>query len=171
MQKNTEYGGLVILSASSYGNPEKIENGQTTTGNASGVVMNINGEWTSAGTLSWVGVYNNAQKRYKNIYNENYVAKKGDAIMETNGWHGSIENTWLKRVNVWNGYDGVGVCTVNDYAGIVRAYNGSVFSYYGYAADISYGGTGKGWYVSKQYPAYYEQKHPARASIVVGEGF
>ena len=71
MQKNTEYGGLVILSASSYGNPEKIENGQTTTGNASGVVMNINGEWTSAGTLSWVGVYNNAQKRYKNIYNEN----------------------------------------------------------------------------------------------------
>ena len=34
MQKNTEYGALAILSASSYGNPNKINSGETTTGNA-----------------------------------------------------------------------------------------------------------------------------------------
>ena len=33
MQKNTEYGAMVILSASSYGNPNPITDGQTTTGN------------------------------------------------------------------------------------------------------------------------------------------
>ena len=170
MQKNTEYGGLAILSASSYGNPEKITNGQTTTGNASGVVMNINGEWTSAGTISWNSVYTNAQKRYKNIYNMNYAAKAGDAITETAGWHGSTNNTWLSWKNVWNGANIDQ--NANCYAGLVRAYSGSIFSYYGYAADITFvGWDDGGWGVSKQHPAYFEQKHPSRAVIVVGKGF
>ena len=42
MEKNTEYGALAILSASSYGNPNKVEDGNTTTGNVTGVVMKIN---------------------------------------------------------------------------------------------------------------------------------
>lgn len=32
MEKNTEYGAMAILSASAYGNPNKIQNGKTTTG-------------------------------------------------------------------------------------------------------------------------------------------
>ena len=41
MEKNTEYGGFAILSASQYGNPNKITDGGTTTGNVSGIVMKI----------------------------------------------------------------------------------------------------------------------------------
>ena len=48
MQKNTEYGALVILATSSYGNLNKIESGQTTTGNQTGVSMNINIEGLSS---------------------------------------------------------------------------------------------------------------------------
>ena len=48
MEKNTEYGALAILSASSYGNPNKINDGETTTGNATGVVMKLNNEWVAA---------------------------------------------------------------------------------------------------------------------------
>ena len=48
MQKNTEYGALAILSASSYGNPSKINDGETTTGNVTGVVMKLDSEWVAA---------------------------------------------------------------------------------------------------------------------------
>ena len=50
MEKNTEYGAMAILSASAYGNPNKINDGETTTGNSTGIVININSEWVSAGT-------------------------------------------------------------------------------------------------------------------------
>ncbi len=96
MQKNTEYGAMVILSASSYGNPEKIANGGTTTGNASGVVMNVNGEWVAAGTSdSAAGNMKNASNRYKNIYTGSYVEKAGDAIATIGGWHGATNLKWL----------------------------------------------------------------------------
>lgn len=163
MQKNTEYGGLVILSASSYGNPEKVENGQTTTGNASGVVMNINGEWTAAGTMSSVGVYANAQTRYKSVYaSDNYVAKDGDAITETEGWHGSTDNTWIHNTGGISG---------NSTTGLLRAYKGSIFSYYGYGANYWYSGSGQGWIPHPAYDAFYSKLHPCRAVIVVGKGF
>ena len=42
MEKNTEYGAIAILSASSYGNPNKINDGQTSTGNKTGIVFNGN---------------------------------------------------------------------------------------------------------------------------------
>lgn len=45
MQKNTEYGAMVLLSASSYGKPDKVNNGETTTGNKTGVVMKQINEW------------------------------------------------------------------------------------------------------------------------------
>lgn len=97
MEKNTEYGAMAILSASSYGNPEKIQNGGTTTGNNSGVVININKEWVAAGTISSCSQYANASPRYKNVYTNSYVAKKGDAVTETNGWHGSTSSVWISR--------------------------------------------------------------------------
>ena len=117
MEKNTEYGALAILSASSYGNPEKIEDGQTTTGNATGVVMKLNGEWV-AGGANWIATsrYANAVGRYKNIYlSEN--AKIGDATDETKNWHGSKGYFWFTN------YD--------DFGAFIRSYSGSIFSYAG----------------------------------------
>ncbi len=117
MQKNTEYGAMAILSASSYGNPSNIASGGTTTGNNSGIYIKLNKEWVSAGTISSASKYPKINGKYKNAYTTSYVAKVGDAITETNGWHGG-SMTWMNF----------------DYAsGLVRAYSGSLFSYYGYA--------------------------------------
>lgn len=111
MEKNTEYGALVILSASAYGKPEKIEDGGTTTGNVTGVVMNINKEWVSAGWSSFNSAnFKDALARYKNIYTTSYSAKKGDAILN---WHGSLSSVWIA------GYS----------CALLRSYSGSVFSY------------------------------------------
>lgn len=82
MEKNTEYGAMAILSASAYGNPNKINNGETTTGNSTGIVININKEWVAAGALG-IERFVNANERYKNKYSTNYNVKIGDAIIET----------------------------------------------------------------------------------------
>ena len=97
MEKNSEYGALVLLSASAYGNPGKIETGDTTTGNCTGVVINLNNEIVSAGTVTASANYYNAHDRYKDIYYESYSPKKGDAIRETAGWHGG-KTDWLYGV-------------------------------------------------------------------------
>ncbi len=114
MQKNTEYGALAILSASSYGNPNKVNDGETTTGNATGVVMKLNSEWVA-------GMHRDALtgyvSRYKNTYDQSYVAKNGDAIAETAGWHGSGYSVWMD--GTWAGI-----------TGITRGLSGSIFSYY-----------------------------------------
>ena len=47
LERNTEYGAMAILSASSYGNPNNVNNGETTTGNKTGIVINLNNEVTS----------------------------------------------------------------------------------------------------------------------------
>ena len=94
MEKNTEYGAMAILSASSYGNPNKITNGKTTTGNETGIVINfrnpsINGtssEWT-ASTFRQSGVIGSKKSKYRDYYMKG-TAKIGDATLETNGWHG-----------------------------------------------------------------------------------
>ena len=169
MQKNTEYGAMAILSASSYGNPDKIENGETTTGNVTGVVMNLNKEWVAAGTLSSSNVYRNAVGRYKNVYNYSYVAKNGDAIEETKGWHGSETSTWLysyfyERMNKQY-HDRTYL-----YSGLLRSYSESIFDYYGH---------GRFWgaYVEHMSPefdtrndAYFDKEWASRAVVVVGEG-
>ena len=113
MEKNTEYGALAILSASSYGNPNKINDGETTTGNATGVVMKNSSEWMAAIVENGLNGYS---ARYKNNYSYNYVAKRGDAISETAGWHGGGTKY---------------VLIVNDSMGIIRNFSGgSVFSYF-----------------------------------------
>lgn len=151
MEKNTEYGAMAILSASSYGNPTKIEDGQTTTGNETGIVMKINREWVAAGTMSDITTYYNAASKYKNVYTTTYKAKKGDAISETYGWHGSTRSYWLS----WLGD------TTNPWAsrisGLLRAYSGSVFSYSGSAGGNSTEANG-------------EATHPTRCVVIVGEG-
>lgn len=128
MQKNTEYGALIILSASSYGNPSKINDGQTTTGNSTGVVMRINKEWVSAGAgITSSATWENAVGRYKNTYTTSYVAKRGDAILN---WHGSSSSVWLNNISS---------------SGLLRSYSGSVFSYSGFYNLVSDANFTKKW--------------------------
>lgn len=149
MQKNTEYGALVILSASSYGNPNKIEDGDTTTGNVTGAVMKLNKEWVAAAQLSDNIVFQDTKSRYKNSYITNYVAKRGDAIEETQGWHGSKKSVWLSEPRN---------------SGLIRACDGSLFSYDGYCEWNNYYG---GFWTGEAYNGY---KYYSRAVIVSGEG-
>lgn len=152
MQKNTEYGALAILSASSYGNPNKINDGETTTGNVTGAVMKLNSEWVAAGTVNEATTYKNSVNRYKNIYTNNYVARIGDAIAETINWHGSTSSSWFSWPygNNWN----------DNYCGLTRAVSGSIYSYSGKANT--------GWDSSKS--AYHVAVNYSRAVIVQGEG-
>lgn len=170
MEKNTEYGAIAILSASSYGNPNKIENGGTTTGNETGIVMNLNKEWVAAGYLTSVAEFTNANSRYKNVYEvtettinsspyselkpsgngkkvSNYTRKIGDAITETNGWHGSTSWVWLSG---WGS---------SRESGLIRAYSGSIFSYYGYNG-----------FDKEDKLAQYTKTWASRAIMVCGEG-
>ena len=92
MQKNTEYGAMVILSASSYGKStpvHKVDDGTlaTTTGNKSGVYMSLNREWVAAGTLTETKTYKNANLKYKNPYTTSRTSLPGDATIECSGWH------------------------------------------------------------------------------------
>ncbi len=146
MQKNTEYGALAILSASSYGNPGKVNDGETTTGNATGVVMKFNNEWTASGSLNSLSInLKNSVNRYKNLYTTDYVAKKGDAMDETKNWYGAYSNNFY-----------------GDSYGILRNMKESIFSYDG------------GFYRGFGYPygqnAYFANLHYSRAVVVQGDG-
>ncbi len=146
MQKNTEYGAMAILSASAYGKQGKVADGESTTGNKSGIYINLNKEWVAAGGNelgNYLENFRNAVGKYKNIYTESYVAKVGDAITETNGWHGSGASQWM---------------TICLSSGLLRLYAGSLFSYYG-RGDNSY------------VDAIYTRQWSSRAVVVVGSGF
>ena len=150
MEKNTEYGAMAILSASAYGNPNKINDGETTTGNSTGVVIKINNEWVAAGNLSFSARYTNANLRYKNMYTTTYVPKSGDAISETKGWHSSTSSLWLSSGSTE---------AANRYVGLLRANGGSIFSYYGKGnPSTGFGASG----------TYYTLNYCSRAAIVVG---
>lgn len=146
MEKNTEYGALVILSASSYGNPSVIANGGTTTGNATGVKMNINKEWVAAGAgLTSTTYAKNANSRYiNNDYGTTSGGKyhTGDA-MNIGTWHSSRDATW---------------CNATNYSGLLRACSGSIFSYSGHGNP------------NVQPSAYFEKTCASRAVVVVGSG-
>lgn len=144
MEKNTEFGAMALLSASSYGKPDKINDGETTTGNKSGIYININKEWVAAGSQ---GLATNVNSRYKNVYTIKdkytvpYAPKVGDAVEETKGWHSSGSSQWIY---------------FNTNGGVLRAYSGSIFSYYAYA------------YNSSAYDAYANKPWATRAVIVNG---
>ena len=123
MEKNSEYGAMAILSASSYGKQDKVNGGETTTGNKSGVVINLNKEWVAAGTVAGCANYEGAAPRYKDIYTTEQIRKNGDALLETKGWHGSGESNWTS--DSWNMNQAV------TFTGFIRACSGSIFSYSG----------------------------------------
>lgn len=190
MQKNTEYGAMTILSASAYGNPDKIENGGTTTGNASGVVVNLNGEWVAAGRSDTsINSMKTAKARYWNNYGDGNGSngKSGDALGETNGWHGSTGNNWLRHhcgVNATaNAYNGpMGECA------FVRSLQSGIFTFSGlsyyciHTGDYGYvgrsprcafhGGIGnQAWHCGEcEKEGYYTKSHSGRAVVVVGSG-
>ena len=141
MELNTEYGAMAILSASSYGNQNKIGNGETTTGNKSGVYMLIQGEWVAAGIGSnFSGRFNNTNKKYINMYGRiDNMVKQGDAMQDVKGWH-NASNDWLHYSRNWS-Y-------------ILRNFGKSIFSYSGAGINNS---TTSNTYAS-------------RAVIVVGTG-
>lgn len=144
---------MAIISASAYGNQKKIADGQTTTGNKSGVYIKLNKEWVAAGATelgNQVSNFKNAVGKYKNIYTTSYVAKAGDAITETKGWHGSTASEWLATYNSYYG------CA----SGLVRSLSGSLFSYFG-----------NGNQTNSDYYAEDGRQWSSRAVIVVGNGF
>lgn len=151
MEKNTEYGAMAILSASSYGNPNIIADSDTTTGNKTGVVIKLNSEWVAAGAITSASIYSSANSRYKDNYSISYVAKYGDSIKETEGWHGTTSgNNWL----------------ITDRASaLARSLSTGIFSYNGNGDFYvgAYGGHSTGSY-------YYLRSYPSRAVVVVGEG-
>lgn len=160
MEKNTEYGALAILSASSYGNPNKINDGETTTGNATGVVMKLNMEWVAAAVPNSLATnFANALNRYKNTYIKTYQKKNGDAIAETSGWHGSGSSVWISSQ-----YGDIDSDRHLNRAGLLRSYSGSIFSYNGYAGNEA------SWFGWQKSDADYPNLHTTRAVIVQGEG-
>lgn len=157
MQKNTEYGAILLLGASDYGKQgssieaRRMDKGATTisgtdvkattTGNVTGIYemgyynMNISytmWEWT-AGSIS--SFFSSIAPRYWNIYTTSRSsAKVGDATEETSKWHKSYGADWC---------DSTYPCTQ-------RGYNGT----FAYSANNEYNG-------GKLY---------ARAAIVSGVG-
>ena len=190
MERNTEYGALAILSASSYGKSTKISDGETTTGNKSGVYMHLNQELVAAGQVTSSSTYKNADARYKDAYNgasvegsssnnfngvlksatssgSNYVSKTGDAISETQGWHDSSASVWISD---YTASSRIYPVNANADATLLRAYEGSIFSYYGYGY-CRWDDGGWNWRsgMEAQQTAYFSKVHVSRAVIVVGE--
>ncbi|MCI8618181.1 MAG: hypothetical protein HFJ60_08145 [Clostridia bacterium] len=178
MQKNTEYGAMAILSASSYGNPDKIEDGGTTTGNATGIVIKLNGEWTASGTSNTIATsMKNASGRYKDVYTTNIdSAKSGDATETVGTWHESKQYTWISCMK-WNCCDGT---TAAYRSVLLRGQGESIFSYYG--RGIYLNNTSLNWNCNDHYTssqmnyrvsydiADYSKVHGTRAVVVVGSG-
>lgn len=165
MQKNTEYGAMAILSSSSYGKSTPVHETSdgslsTTTGNKSGVYMNIYNynqkekvaEWVCAGSFDYDNffpLFKKASQKYKDYYKGGsdvpYVYRIGDAITETKGWHGSTKSNWM---------------TYGHTSGLLRAYSGSIFSYEGSSRGYTNGGD-----------ADLRRLWASRAVVVVGNGF
>lgn len=100
LQKNTEYGVMAILSASAYGNPNKINAGETTTGNSTGVMINGQLEYTASGIYNTVEHvspnYKKLTPRYKDVYNGG-IWKNGDAI-DIYTWHGGMRGGYSNTI-------------------------------------------------------------------------
>ena len=162
MEKSTEFGGYALLSASQYGNPNKITDGGTTTGNVSGIVMRVSTaypERVAAGAgLTATTLARNVKGRY--IVND-YLATMTSASSSTTGslhagdalniinWHGASNNTWIE----WD----TSSC-------LLRSTSGSIFSIKGENQDGPGRGGNYGGY------GYYKSAYCSRAIVVVGSG-
>ncbi len=112
LQRNTEYGAAVILSASNYGKQGNGAQGSnyvnsstyglaTSTGNRYGIYeLGQQGayEWVAGGGSGFIS--NSINARYIDRYTTSETSyKKGDATFETKGWHGS-GYSWFSGTSV-----------------------------------------------------------------------
>lgn len=104
MMKSTEYGAIAILSASGYGNPQKLQNSteKTTTGNKTGVYFSgANWEWVAGGLQG--SIFGGVNSKYYDSYTgAQESAKVGDALGTSGttnpgcaGWHSASNADWV----------------------------------------------------------------------------
>lgn len=104
--------------------------------------MSLNREWVAAGTLRSTTTYKNANLKYKNPYTTTKSSLPGDATIECSGWH----NTGTSVSSGWFRFD--------SNTGLLRAYSGSIFSFFGYSST----------------DADYAKPWASRAVVVLGSG-
>ena len=132
MMKSTEYGAIAILSASGYGNPQKLQNSteKTTTGNKTGVYFSgANWEWVAGGLQG--SIFGGVNSKYYDSYTGSQAsAKVGDALGTSGttnpgcaGWHSASYAYWV---------DGSNPYFVRDYGGLFSFYYDN--AYYSYLA-------------------------------------
>lgn len=95
MIRSTEYGAILILSASGYGNPSNAKEVTSTTGNNTGVMIDY-GEYTEelvAGTSSSFSTNTRYWDKYNNDSGATY--KVGDSLVECREWHWSYYTKWV----------------------------------------------------------------------------
>ena len=118
MMKSTEYGAIAILSASGYGNPQKLQNSteKTTTGNKTGVYFSgANWEWVAGGLQG--SIFGGVNSKYYDSYTGAQAsAKVGDALGTSGttnpgcaGWHSASNASWV---------DGSYSYFIRDYGGL-----------------------------------------------------
>lgn len=169
MQKNTEYGAMALLSASSYGNPSKIENAGTTTGNETGVVIPYNKEWTAAQYTDIVGKTSYAE-RYIDYYT-GYGIKKGDALIETQGWHATTYFHGGTDKEVYVKYaDRAGANGYYSVLGLVRNIGDGIFGYNNTGGPYVWASNDHKWGRNGDHTAKIENAYTSRAVIINGEG-
>ena len=130
MMKSTEYGAIAILSASGYGNPQKLQNSteKTTTGNKTGVYFSgANWEWVAGGLQG--SIFGGVNSKYYDSYTGAQAsAKVGDALGTSGttnpgcaGWHSASYAGWVNGSNPY---------FVRDYGGLFSFYVGNAnYSY------------------------------------------
>lgn len=105
MMRTTEYGAIAILSASGYGNSSNDKIITTTTGNSTGVILNVVNTdiWEySAGGLSG-SIFSGVDSRYFDTYTGSPTsARIGDTLgteLTKNpgctGWHSAAYSSWV----------------------------------------------------------------------------
>lgn len=187
MQKNTEYGAMALLSASSYGNPTKIGNGETTTGNETGVVMPYNWEWTAAQAIDYLGrtSYNDRYINYYNYQQNANYSLRGDALLETKGWHSTTyvfqgatqvaHHDYVRTTSVYGNWDNSTGYTSS--GGVIRNNGNGIFSFHNKGTEYYQGEDFRGWsigyvdyYATRELEATLSRTYTSRFAVVNGEG-
>ena len=104
MMKSTEYGAIAILSASGYGNPSNEQAITSTTGNTTGVMLNIDYWELVAGGIE-NNIFSGTNLKYYDTYSQNRASARvgdalGNAITENTGctmWHNAIFDGWVEN--------------------------------------------------------------------------
>ena len=133
MMKSTEYGAIAILSASGYGNPQKLQNSteKTTTGNKTGVYFSgANWEWVAGGLQG--SIFGGVNSKYYDSYTGAQAsAKVGDALGTSGttnpgcaGWHSASIAGWVNGSYPYFRRDGGGLFSfsvgIADNSGLAR---------------------------------------------------